>query len=165
MESHTTGVDNVALGYGALYANTTASYNTAVGKSALTANTTGTRNVAVGAHAFCGARFLESSRSRLKCPGVARAATRPTRRGGAPLPAREPDGFFAGDPSGLRALLQAPRVAPGSRKYPKFPQSCHFPKCHQHFHPNIFNVFPTLSSFVLNMFQPLVENLHRRLRL
>src|SRR5271157_2535355 len=43
---------NIALGIGALAANTTGNYNTASGISALTSNTTGTFNTATGFHAL-----------------------------------------------------------------------------------------------------------------
>jgi hypothetical protein len=48
----TTGIDNVAVGVGALYSNTTASYNTASGVLALSSNTTGSNNAASGSLAL-----------------------------------------------------------------------------------------------------------------
>jgi hypothetical protein len=52
LQSTTTGIDNVGLGYAALNANTTASNNTAVGNKALLSNTTGLQNTAVGSLAL-----------------------------------------------------------------------------------------------------------------
>jgi uncharacterized coiled-coil protein SlyX len=46
--SVTTGIDNVAAGYAALFNDTIGSFNTCLGYHALYANTTGTRNTATG---------------------------------------------------------------------------------------------------------------------
>jgi hypothetical protein len=46
--THNTGEKNIAIGHGALEANTSGSHNTVVGESALEKNTEGQRNVAVG---------------------------------------------------------------------------------------------------------------------
>jgi Chaperone of endosialidase len=49
---NTTGLDNTAIGYDALFNNTTANNNTAIGSVALTSNTTGGGNTAVGRQAL-----------------------------------------------------------------------------------------------------------------
>ncbi len=49
---NTTGVDNTAVGYMASNANTTGSYNAAVGYQALMANTAGSNNTAIGSEAL-----------------------------------------------------------------------------------------------------------------
>ena len=59
LDANTTGANNTAVGRNALGANTTGSVNTAVGHGALAANTTGTRNIVVGGNA--GAAITSSS--------------------------------------------------------------------------------------------------------
>jgi hypothetical protein len=50
--SLTTGIDNTAMGFHALYNNTTGGRNTAYGSSALLSNSTGVDNTAIGFHAL-----------------------------------------------------------------------------------------------------------------
>jgi len=47
-----TGINNTAIGYGALYSNTTGCNNFGVGSTALFSNTTGKENIGIGCHAL-----------------------------------------------------------------------------------------------------------------
>ena len=53
MPSITTGTNNTAIGYQALYADTSGSWNTAIGASTLSTVTTGSYNTAIGTSAGC----------------------------------------------------------------------------------------------------------------